>query len=106
MMLLANWPDAARSQGRSMSPILPSADAQLPGRGSRSSHSCGPEARKLLRTAQKIFRSQCSGRSGFIDRALGKKLPDLAGGSGVAEEITLHLGAADCLQHIQLLLSL
>jgi hypothetical protein len=47
-----------------------------------------------------------SGRTGIFDWALGKELPDFAGGPGVAEEIALHFGAPDRLQYVHLLLSL
>src|SRR5262249_437464 len=105
MMCLASWPDAARSPERCMRPIRPTANVRLPGRGSRSSQWYGREARKRFPAKRwTSFTERRSGCAGSTERALGEKLPDLMRRSGVAEEITLHLGATDCLQRFHLLL--
>ena len=44
-----------------------------------------------------------SGCAEFLNGALSEELPDLTGRAGLAEEIALHLGAADRLQYFHLL---
>src|SRR5262245_25092523 len=51
-----------------------------------------------------LYVTLVSGRAGFLQSALGEELPDLIRRPRVAEQITLHLGAADRLQRLHLLL--
>src|SRR4249919_284193 len=108
-MCSENWPGAAQPQAKCTRPMPRSVSARRRGRVYRLSRCCEREERESEPLGATRFFT-CSGRTRqllrsahLIDIAL-KKLPDLVSWPGVAEEITLHLGAADRLQHVHLLL--